>query len=135
MSVGSRLCALVAGLTLVAGLAFAQAPNPTPTPTAPLESVPGKNLSEKLNRSNGVIHPKEVDPAIESRRRLQGTRTYCRRTRCRRQGLQATLPRRSRNEENGGPRRRVHPWRSKPSMPFKFGQTTLDKLADFARPF
>ena len=32
---------------------------------APLKSVPGENLSEKLNQSNGVIRPKEVDPAIE----------------------------------------------------------------------
>jgi hypothetical protein len=64
---------LVAGVTLAAGVAFAQAPNPTPTPAAPLDSTtpganptpPAQNLSEKLNRSNGVIHPKEVDPAIE----------------------------------------------------------------------
>jgi hypothetical protein len=59
--ISTRLCALVAGITLIAGLAFAQT-NPTSAPTAPL---PGKNLSEKLDRSNGVIHPKEVDPAIE----------------------------------------------------------------------
>jgi hypothetical protein len=57
MDIGLRLCRLVAGVTLVAGSAFAQAPNPTP--------APAENLSEKLNRSNGVIHPKEVDPAIE----------------------------------------------------------------------
>jgi hypothetical protein len=56
MAIGSRLCLLVAGVTLVAGSAFAQAPN---------QSAPAQNLSEKLNRSNGVIHPKEVDPAIE----------------------------------------------------------------------
>jgi hypothetical protein len=73
MDIGSRLCLFVAGITLVAGSAFAQAPNPTPTPAAPLDSVesettpgaPAQNLSEKLNQSNGVIHPKEVDPAIE----------------------------------------------------------------------
>jgi hypothetical protein len=77
MAIGSRLCLLVAGVTLVAGSAFAQAPNPTPTPEAPPDSVPGEttpgakptapaqNLSEKLNQSNGVIHPKEVDPTIE----------------------------------------------------------------------
>ena len=73
--IGSKLPLLAAGVALVAGSAFAQAPNPTPTPTAPLDSAPGKgapggnppaqNLSEKLNRSNGVIHPKEVDPGIE----------------------------------------------------------------------
>ena len=68
MDIGSRFCLLVAGVTLVAGSASAQ-----PTPAAPLDSVqdettlgaPAQNLSEKLNQSNGVIHPKEVDPAIE----------------------------------------------------------------------
>jgi hypothetical protein len=73
MEIGSRLCLFVTGVTLVAGSAFAQAPNPTPTPAAPLDSVqsettpgvPAQNLSEKLNQSNGVIYPKEVDPAIE----------------------------------------------------------------------
>jgi hypothetical protein len=50
INIGSRLCLLVAGVTLVAGSAFAQAPNPTPTPAAPLNSVPGENLSEKLNQ-------------------------------------------------------------------------------------
>ena len=60
IAIGSRLCLLVAGITLVAGSAFAQAPNPG-------ETTPGdaQNLSKKLNQSNGVIHPKEVDPAIE----------------------------------------------------------------------
>ena len=76
-AIGSRLRLLVAGVTLVAGSAFAQTPNPAPTQTAPVDSVPSgatpdakptapaQNLSEKLNQSNGVIHPKEVDPAIE----------------------------------------------------------------------
>ena len=65
-NIGSRLCLLVAGVTIVAGSVFAQAPGkPEPTPAAPLNSAPGENLSEKLNQSNGVIHPKEVDPAIE----------------------------------------------------------------------
>jgi hypothetical protein len=66
--IGTRLCLLVGGAALVASTAFAQAPNPTP----PLDSSPGANpiaptqdLSKKLNQSNGVIHPKEVDPAIE----------------------------------------------------------------------
>jgi hypothetical protein len=70
--IGTRLCLLVAGAALVAGPAFAQAPNPAPNPTAPLDSTPDANptapaqdLSKKLNQSNGVIHPKEVDPAIE----------------------------------------------------------------------
>src|SRR3984957_2269295 len=51
---------------LVAGSVFAQAPGkPVPTPAAPLNSARGENLSQKLNRANGVIHPKEVDPTIE----------------------------------------------------------------------
>jgi hypothetical protein len=76
-AIGSRLRLLVAGVTLVAVSAFAQAPNPAPIPTAQVGSGPGENspsaesiapaqnLSKKLNQSNGVIHPKEVDPAIE----------------------------------------------------------------------
>ena len=71
--ISSRLCLLVAGVAFVAGPSFAQTPNQTPPPAAPLDSVqsetkpgaPAQNLSEKLNQSNGVIHPKEVDPAIE----------------------------------------------------------------------
>ena len=66
INIGSRLCLLVAGVTIVAGSVFAQAPGkPEPTPAPPLNSAPGEDLSEKLNRSNGVIHPKEVDPTIE----------------------------------------------------------------------
>jgi hypothetical protein len=69
----SRLCLLVAGITLVASPAFAQAPKPTtPLDSAPRETTPGaeptapvEDLSKKLNQSNGIIHPKEVDPAIE----------------------------------------------------------------------
>jgi hypothetical protein len=63
--IGSRLCRFTAGMTLVAGSAFAEAPSPAPAPAAPTATAPGQSLSEKLNRSNGVIHPKEVDPAIE----------------------------------------------------------------------
>jgi hypothetical protein len=71
--IGTRLCPLLAGAILVAGPAFAQAPKPTASPdSAPLETKPGaeptapaQDLSKKLNQSNGVIHPKEVDPAIE----------------------------------------------------------------------
>jgi hypothetical protein len=58
MIISLRLCLLVAGIALVAGPALAQAATPE-TPTAP------ENLSKKLDQSNGVIHPKEVDPAIE----------------------------------------------------------------------
>ena len=62
---------------LAAGPALAETPSPAPTPTTPLNSVPEKiapgakptepvqNFSEKLSQSNGVIQPKEVDPAIE----------------------------------------------------------------------
>ena len=57
---------------LFAGTAFAQAPNPAPNPAASLDSTPGvdptapaQDLSKKLDQSNGVIHPKEVDPAID----------------------------------------------------------------------
>jgi protein-disulfide isomerase len=58
MVIGSRLCLLVVGATLVAGSAFAQASNQATPDTMP-------NLSKQLNQSNGVIHPKEVDPTIE----------------------------------------------------------------------
>ncbi len=62
--IGLRFCLFLTGATLIAGPAFAQAQSPTPT--APADSAaPAPNLSDKLNRSNGVIHPKEVDPAIE----------------------------------------------------------------------
>jgi hypothetical protein len=55
------------------GPAFAQAPKPTaPLDSAPRETTqgaepttPAQDLSKKLNQSNGIIHPKEVDPAIE----------------------------------------------------------------------
>jgi hypothetical protein len=71
--ISSRLCLTVAGVALVAGSSFAQAPNLSPPPAEPLDSVqsetkpgaPAQNLREKLNQSNGVIDPKEVDPAIE----------------------------------------------------------------------
>ena len=75
MAIDSRLTLLIASVTLT-GSAFAQTSNPTPSPKPP-DSVPSQiapsanptapaqNLSEKLNQSNGVIHPKEVDPAIE----------------------------------------------------------------------
>jgi hypothetical protein len=65
IAIGSRLCPLVAGVTLVAGSAFAQAPNPGETTSGAKPTAPVQNLSKKLNQSNGVIHPKEVDPAIE----------------------------------------------------------------------
>jgi hypothetical protein len=64
--IGSRFCLFVASVTLVAGASFAQ------TPAAPKATTPDANptaqapdLSKQLNQSNGVIHPKEVDPAIQ----------------------------------------------------------------------
>ena len=66
--IGTRLCLLIAGAALVVGPTLAQAPNPA----APLDSTPGASptapaddLSKKLNQSNGIIRPKEVDPAID----------------------------------------------------------------------
>jgi hypothetical protein len=66
---------IVAGVTLVAGAAFAQATRPAPTvpvDSVPRETTPGaeptapaQDLSKELNQSNGIIHPKEVDPGIE----------------------------------------------------------------------
>ena len=75
-SITSRLCPLVAGVILAGGAAYAQAPSPAPNPTPPLDWGPSKatpdakatappSLSKTLNQSNGVIHPKEVDPGIE----------------------------------------------------------------------
>jgi hypothetical protein len=63
--INSRLCMLVAGATLVAGAAFAQATSPAPNNTVPDANPPAQNLSKELSRSNGVIHPKDVDPAIQ----------------------------------------------------------------------
>jgi len=65
--IGSGLCLLVAGVTLMAGAAFAEATGQALNGSAPSAnpSAAGQNLSKELNQSNGVIHPKEVDPAIE----------------------------------------------------------------------
>jgi hypothetical protein len=63
--IGSRICLLVAGVILLAGPAFAQATSPAPDVSAPNPSAPAQDLSKKLNQSNGVIHPKEVDPGIQ----------------------------------------------------------------------
>jgi len=60
MRVLGYLQLMATGVLLSTGCAFAQTPVPTGTATPP-----GQNLSEKLNQSNGVIQPKEVDPAIE----------------------------------------------------------------------
>jgi hypothetical protein len=65
--IDSRLCMIVAGVTLLAGAAFAQATSPAPKETTPGASPapPTQNLSKELNQSNGIIRPKEVDPGIE----------------------------------------------------------------------
>jgi hypothetical protein len=65
--IGSRLCLIVAGVTLIARAAFAQATNPAPNETAPAANptAPAQTLSKELNQSNGIIHPKEVDPGIQ----------------------------------------------------------------------
>jgi hypothetical protein len=59
----TRLCLVVAGAVLIAGAAFAQSPSPASPAVKPLR--PGETLSKKLNETNGVIHPKEVDPGIQ----------------------------------------------------------------------
>lgn len=68
-AMGIRLRILIGGMALIAGSAFAQTPNATQTPTQIAPAVeptaPAETLSDRLNRSNDVIHPKEVDPAIE----------------------------------------------------------------------
>jgi hypothetical protein len=63
----TRLCTIAASVIVMAGPALAQAPSPAPSETTPqaTPTAPAQNLSDKLNQSNGVIHPKEVDPAIE----------------------------------------------------------------------
>jgi hypothetical protein len=58
---------IVAAAALVTGAAFAQATSPAPNATTPgaEPTAPGQNLSKELNQSNGIIHPKEVDPGIQ----------------------------------------------------------------------
>jgi hypothetical protein len=65
--IGPRLYLIVASVTLLAGAAFAQGTNPAPDGAAPgtNSSAPGQSLSKELNQSNGIIHPKEVDPGIQ----------------------------------------------------------------------
>jgi hypothetical protein len=63
----ARLCTIAASVIVMAGSGFAQSPSPAPSETTPqaTPTAPAQNLSDKLNQSHGVIHPKEVDPAIE----------------------------------------------------------------------
>jgi len=64
---------IAASAWLAAAPAFAQSAAQKPSPdTVPEKIAPGakpseptRNLSERLNRSGGVIKPKDVDPAIE----------------------------------------------------------------------
>jgi hypothetical protein len=60
----SSLCIIVAATALAASAAFGQAASPAPNEDTTGVN-PAPNLSKALNQSNGVIHPKEVDPAIE----------------------------------------------------------------------
>ena len=68
MIIRKQLRRLAAWVLLTGGAAFAQTPGPAPTPTTLLDSVPEKIApSAKPTApvlSNGVVHPKEVDPAI-----------------------------------------------------------------------
>jgi hypothetical protein len=63
--INSRLCMIVASVTLVAGVAFAQAASPAPNEITPGAKAPAENLTKELSQSNGIIHPKEVDPGIQ----------------------------------------------------------------------
>jgi hypothetical protein len=65
--INSRLCTIVAGVSLVADAAFAQATSPAPNETTPGAKTDPRDqsLSKELSQSNGVIHPKEVDPGIQ----------------------------------------------------------------------
>ena len=58
-------------LWATAGVSLATVPNNARPDTIPEKIAPGakpteptENLSRELNQSNGVIHPKEVDPAM-----------------------------------------------------------------------
>jgi hypothetical protein len=63
--INSRFCLFAA--TLAAGAAFAQTTSLAANDATPgaNSSAPTQNLSKELSQSNGVIHPKEVDPAIQ----------------------------------------------------------------------
>jgi hypothetical protein len=63
--IDTRLCMIVAGAALMAGSAFAQTTSPAQKNTIPDANPPAQNLSKELSQSNGVIHPKEVDPGIQ----------------------------------------------------------------------
>ena len=61
----ARLSMIVAGATLFTGAAFAQATGQGSKNTVPDANPPAESLSKELSQSNGIIHPKEVDPAIQ----------------------------------------------------------------------
>jgi hypothetical protein len=65
--IGPRLCLILAGVTLVAGAAFGQATSPAPNEVTPgaKSTAQTQSLGKELNQSNGIIHPKEVDPGIQ----------------------------------------------------------------------
>ena len=66
-----RAAVLVALLAAVPALG-AETPAPKPAPTVVPEKIapgaepggPARNLSEKLDKSGGVIQPRDVDPAM-----------------------------------------------------------------------
>jgi hypothetical protein len=72
--INSRLCMIVAGVSLVAGAAVAQTTSPAPNETMPgAKTDPSaQSLSKELSQSNGVVHPKEVDPGIQKPAPLTG---------------------------------------------------------------
>jgi hypothetical protein len=69
---GAAFAALFAAVPTYAQTSQGEAPAPKPAPTTIPEKIapgakptePTKNLSKELNRSNGVIHPKDVDPQM-----------------------------------------------------------------------
>jgi hypothetical protein len=63
--ISSRFCLFAA--TLAAAAAFAQTTSlaANDASSGANTSAPAQNLSKELSQSNGVIHPKEVDPAIQ----------------------------------------------------------------------
>ena len=94
----TRLRLLISAITLIAGSAVAETPNATPTPGQQMAPgggppAPAENLSDELNKSNGVINPKEVDPAIEKPAPRRETQMCCRH-----QGHRGALPHLIRNE-------------------------------------
>ena len=66
-AINTRLRLLIGGVALIAGSARLAQRAATSKSGCPRRrtAAPAETLSDRLNRSNGVIHPEEVDPAIE----------------------------------------------------------------------